>query len=156
MISLIMDPKERGRFMRFAVVGVVGAVVDFGTFNVLRGFFSVLPVIAQSVSFIAAVASNFTWNRFWTYPDSRSKALSRQISQFFLVSAVGLLIRTPIFVLMERPFVTLFRNLSLHVMYPAGITPQFLGHNAALASAVLVVMMWNFFINRYWTYNDVS
>jgi putative flippase GtrA len=35
-------------------------------------------------------------------------------------------------------------------------TPRFMAHNIALAAAVLVVMMWNFFANRYWTYNDVS
>ena len=32
-------------------------------------------------------------------------------------------------------------------MSPVGIT---------LALAIGVVMMWNFFINRYWTYNDVA
>jgi putative flippase GtrA len=28
--------------------------------------------------------------------------------------------------------------------------------NVTLAIAVGIVMLWNFFINRYWTYNDVS
>ena len=31
-----------------------------------------------------------------------------------------------------------------------------LGENAALAVSVVVVMFWNFFANRYWTYNDVE
>jgi putative flippase GtrA len=31
-----------------------------------------------------------------------------------------------------------------------------LARNATLALAVGVVMIWNFFINRYWTYNDVD
>jgi putative flippase GtrA len=31
-----------------------------------------------------------------------------------------------------------------------------LGKNLTLAIAVSVVMLWNFFINRYWTYNDVN
>jgi putative flippase GtrA len=35
------------------------------------------------------------------------------------------------------------------------LTTEFMGHNGALAIAVLVVMMWNYFVNRYWTYNDV-
>jgi putative flippase GtrA len=25
-----------------------------------------------------------------------------------------------------------------------------------LAVAVVIVMLWNFFVNRYWTYNDVQ
>ncbi len=35
-------------------------------------------------------------------------------------------------------------------------TPEFLGKNFTLAIAVGVVMLWNFFVNRYWTYNDVD
>jgi putative flippase GtrA len=34
-------------------------------------------------------------------------------------------------------------------------TPEFLAKNITLAIAVIVVMFWNFFVNRYWTYNDV-
>jgi putative flippase GtrA len=156
MNSIIQNPKERSRFLRFAVVGGVGAVVDFGTFNLLNGVFGVLPVIAQSLSFGAAVASNFTWNRYWTYPDSRSKSLKNQLVQFFMVSVIGLAIRTPIFLLMERPLTNLFRTLGVQLRFIPGSTAQFLGHNGALAVAVLVVMMWNFFVNRYWTYNDVN
>jgi len=26
----------------------------------------------------------------------------------------------------------------------------------SLASVIVIVMIWNFFINRYWTYNDVK
>jgi putative flippase GtrA len=31
-----------------------------------------------------------------------------------------------------------------------------LGRNLALALAVLVVLLWNFGINRIWTYSDVD
>ena len=156
MTSIMTKSKERIRFMRFAVVGVIGAIVDFGTFNLLNSLFAVAPVVAQSVSFIAAVISNFTWNRYWTYPDSRSKKISKQVVQFVLVSAIGLAIRTPIFVFMEIPLTSMFRSLGVHLPFVPGSTAQFLGHNGALAMAVLVVMMWNFFVNRYWTYNDIN
>jgi hypothetical protein len=36
------------------------------------------------------------------------------------------------------------------------ITAEFLAANLALAVAVIVVMFWNFFVNRYWTYSDVE
>jgi putative flippase GtrA len=156
MTLIIKNPKERSRFLRFAVVGAIGAVVDFGTFNLLNGLLGIAAVVAQSLSFGAAVASNFTWNRFWTYPDSRTKAVSSQLGQFFIVSIVGLAIRTPIFIIMERPLTSLFRMLGLQLRFVPGSTSQFLGHNAALAVAILVVMMWNFYINRRWTYNDVE
>ena len=35
-------------------------------------------------------------------------------------------------------------------------TPDILADNFTLAVAVVIVMFWNFFANRYWTYGDVD
>lgn len=149
---ILTDHKERARFMRFLVVGGIGFLVDFGTFNLLTSVFQVEAVLSTVFSFIAAIISNFIWNRYWTYPDSRSKRIYRQLIEFSAVSATGLLIRTPIFALVEKPMRRIFETLSL----PIPLSSEFLGHNAALAAAVIVVMFWNFFVNRYWTYADVD
>lgn len=140
--------------MRFALVGVIGAVVDFGTFNLLTAMFKMPAVLSSICSFGAAIVSNFIWNRYWTYPDSRSKRVSRQMIQFAIISMIGLLIRTPLFAMLEAPLGALFTNL--HIPVISTINPYFLGHNLALAIAVGVVMFWNFFVNRYWTYGDVE
>jgi len=149
---ILVNPKERSRFLRFALVGAMGAVVDFGVFNLLAWTFHVHELPSSVISFIAAVTSNFLWNRYWTYPDSRSKPLAHQASQFFFVNLIGLLIRTPIFAALENPLGNLFATFPRSINIPA----EKLGHNAALAFAVGVVMLWNFFINRHWTYNDVE
>jgi putative flippase GtrA len=149
---ILSNPKERTRFLRFAVVGLVGAVIDFGVFNLEIGVFQIPSTIAAAVSFILAVISNFVLNRFWTYPDSRTKQLSHQLTQFGIVSLVGLGIRTLFFTWMEPPLINLFENSSLHI----SLTPSFLGHNITLAVSIGVVMLWNFFANRYWTYADVE
>jgi putative flippase GtrA len=152
--SIITNPRERSRFFRFATVGIIGAVVDFGTFNLLTSFAGMTAVLASVFSFIAAIISNFTWNRYWTYPDSRTKPITRQVLQFSLVSIVGLFIRTPIIALLEPLFTRLFTGLQF---LPVGfLTAEFLADNLALAVAVIVVMFWNFFINRYWTYDDIN
>ena len=154
LTSIITNPRERTRFFRFAAVGIFGAVVDFGTFNLLTNFVGLSAVWASVFSFIAAIISNFTWNRYWTYPDSRSKPLGRQLIQFSFVSILGLLIRVPIIALLEPLFNRIFTDLAF---LPVGfITAEFLANNLALAVAVIVVMFWNFFINRYWTYGDVE
>ena len=154
MIRFVQNPAERGRFLRFAVVGVIGAIVDFGTFNILENIFNLVPVIASIISFSAAIISNFLWNRFWTYPDSRSKPLTQQLIQFAIISVMGLIIRTPLFAFMDHRLVDFAQvvdlpNLSVDLL-------ETLAHNLALAIAVGVVMFWNFFINRFWTYNDVE
>lgn len=144
--------KEISRFFRFAVVGSIGAVIDFGVFNLLSSVVHVAAVPSSVVSFIMAVFSNFTLNRFWTYPDSRSKPIGHQLVQFGVVSLIGLIIRTPLFAFLEKHLVAFFTG----ILPARSISPVFAGHNASLAIAIVVVMMWNFFANRFWTYSDVN
>lgn len=152
---ILSSAKERVRFIRFAIVGTIGAVIDFGVFNLLTNtvdFFKSNAVWASVISFILAVVSNFTWNRLWTYPDSRSKSFTRQLFQFVTVSIIGLLIRTPLFAWLEKVLIEYLTGR--WTLEP--FTPVFVAHNISLAIVILVVMLWNFIANRYWTYNDVT
>jgi putative flippase GtrA len=153
MTSIIYNPRERERFIKFAVVGTIGAVVDFGTANLLVYVFHFPLVWAGTVSFICAIISNFIWNRFWTYPDSRSKSPWKQFVQFVVVSVMGLGIRIPILKFGEPLMQTFFDALPFEIPL---FSPDFLAKNVTLAIAVIIVMFWNFFVNRYWTYNDVE
>lgn len=151
--SLVHDPRERTRFLKFSAVGALGALVDFGSFHLLISL-GIAPAWAQAGSFSVAVTSNFIWNRLWTYPDSRTKSLGGQLASFFLVNLVGLGIRTPIFTTLERPLRKFFSRVGFLPLGP--VTPDRLGYTFALGFAILVVLFWNFFINRIWTYNDVE
>ena len=151
MTNIITNHQERTRFLKFMAVGVIGAVVDFGIMNLFSKLFGMALVWAGTISFICAIISNFIWNRYWTYPDSRSRPISRQLIMFFVVNVAGLAIRLPILHYLEPPMRAMFVHLNLPVF-----TPEFLGKNFTLAVAVGVVMLWNFFVNRYWTYNDVE
>ena len=171
-----VNPREAERFFKFMVVGAIGFVVDFGLFNLLTGPFDLLlevgaplynmlvgtglepslvillaPTFAGTISFIAAIISNFLWNRYWTYPDSRSKSPRRQFVMFLLVSIAGILIRVPIITFLHGPLEALFGQIVVLEPYA-----ERLGENAALAIAVIIVLFWNFFANRYWTYSDVE
>jgi putative flippase GtrA len=154
MTAVLFNPKERIRFMRFAIVGIIGAVVDFGVSNLLIQVFSTPLVIAGSISFIAAILSNFYWNRRWTYPDSRSKPISAQLVQFALVSVIGLVIRIPVLAFLEPVMVSITHQFNLQI--PGILDTRILADNLTLAVAVIIVMFWNFFANRYWTYGDVE
>jgi putative flippase GtrA len=149
---ILTNQKERNRFMRFVVVGGVGFFVDAGTFNLLTLLLDFDSVLASVFSFCAALLSNFIWNRYWTYPDSRSKRIVRQITEFTIVSLSGLLIRTVIFAFSE----TQFGNIFSRIPGQLPISSEMIAGNAALAVSVGVVMFWNFFVNRYWTYADVE
>ncbi len=171
-----VSPKETERFFKFLVVGAIGFVVDFAVFNLLIGPFGawvepghwlydlltgfglshdfvthLAPTLASTVSFTLAVISNFIWNRYWTYPDSRSKSRRRQFVMFLVVSTVGIFIRIPIVTILNPIFKEVLKTMPLFAPYA-----NRLAANMALAVAVLVVLFWNFFVNRFWTYNDVD
>ncbi len=152
MIAILHDPNERTRFLKFMAVGAFGALLDFGIANLLAHFLQMPLVFAGTISFICAIISNFIWNRFWTYPDSRSRPLAQQLGMFFVVNVAGIAIRIPILHFAEPPLRTVFAGLQLQ----PGLTPEFLARNLTLGIAVGIVMLWNFFVNRYWTYNDIG
>ncbi|MBI4769671.1 MAG: GtrA family protein, partial [Chloroflexi bacterium] len=138
LLTLARDNRrEFVRFARFSVVGVIGAVVDFGTFGLWHVVLGLPVLVAQALSFSAAVISNFLWNRYWTYPDSRSKPLAQQLGQFVIVSVISLAIRTPIIGLLNAPFGRLAVALGLTDL---PLTPEEIGSYLALATAVVVVM----------------
>lgn len=150
---ILRKKREQERFIRFAVVGAIGALIDIGIFNLFSAVLKFPALTAQAISFSTAVVSNFLWNRYWTYPDSRQKPIVNQMGQFFIVSFIGLAVRTLIFDQLESVLVALAARL-----LPAGffLTPTLVGHNLSLATVIVVIMFWNFFINRFWTYNDVE
>ena len=149
---IITNRTERQRFFKFALVGTLGAVIDFGVMNLLSHFTKMSLVYAGTISFTCAVVSNFIWNRFWTYPESRSRTLLSQLGMFFLVNLAGVAIRIPTLHYLEPPMLRFFEDI-FHTSYKAA---EFYANNLTLASAVGIVMIWNFFVNRYWTYNDID
>ncbi len=151
MISVLNNSVERTRFLKFMAVGAFGAIVDFGIANLLSHFFDMPLVFAGTISFACAIVSNFIWNRYWTYPESRSRPLAHQLGMFFTVNVAGVAIRIPILHFVEPPLFNLFRSSTQVELF----SPEFTARNVTLALAVGIVMLWNFFINRYWTYNDV-
>jgi putative flippase GtrA len=163
--------KEVERFLKFAIVGAIGAVIDSMTLFILQA--TVLSPVepnkdlkvaaASTVAFLAAVLSNFVWNRYWTYPDSRSRSMRRQMVQFTSINLIGWLGRTlwistayhwlgAMLMPVVLPEIQVFRPGYV----PSPSAEAKLGTMAAWLVGVSVVMVWNFLANRYWTYNDVD
>lgn len=143
-----VPPKEAERFVKFLIVGSIGFVVDFGTLTFLVEIVGLRPLVANTISFSAAVVSNFIWNRYWTYPESRSKKKRVQLIQFFVVNVMGLLINNGLLFVLQGPFDTILQGMDLPIALR--------GYIPAKIVATVVVLFWNFFVNRYWTYGDVD
>jgi len=140
LIDYTLDnSREIERFIKFALVGTSGTVVDFGVLNLLILVFGFSLVAANTCSFSAAVFNNFIWNRLWTFPESRERPFVPQLIQFALVNVAGWAINTGI-----------LWSLSTYVL-----TAPVWGYNLAKAIAIIVVLFWNFGINRIWTYKGI-
>jgi putative flippase GtrA len=133
--------KEFVRFVKFAIVGVIGAVVDFGILNLMHKAFFWPLLWANTLSVSVAILSNFTWNRLWTFPESRSRRKREQLPQFALINFIGLGIN------------------NLIVVGLAAVFSRFIAdpwhYNLAKAIAIGVVLFWNFGANRIWTYRGL-
>jgi len=141
VVARTVPLREIKRFTKFALVGTLGAGVDFGVLNLLILAFGWSKAAANTVSFTTAVLSNFTWNRLWTFPESRDRPLRTQLPQFASVNVIGLAINQVIFLSLDSlVFGPLFGPL---------------GYNLAKAVAIIVVLFWNFGINRIWTYRGL-
>lgn len=124
------------RFIKWSVVGTIGAVVDYTILIALVERVGLYALIAQAISFTCAVVNNYILNRTWTFGDIKHKGPAVQFTQFFIVSVAGLGTRSVIFYF-------LFEVLGLWYIY-------------ATAIAIIIVLIWNFFANLVWTFREAE
>lgn len=137
---VVANRREVDRFVKFALVGALGTIVDMGLLNLLILGLTMPKFWANTCSFSAAALSNFTWNRLWSFPESRQRPVSRQFGQFFAVSLGGYIINQTLFLSLDRWIFGSWGSL---------------GYNVAKAVAITVVLFWNFGVNRLWTYRGL-
>lgn len=124
------------QFIKFGIVGVINTFIDFAIyFSLTRlfGFFQEHYLFGNFIAFSCAATSSYFMNKHWTFRD-KSKQISIQYIKFFLVCFVGLLL-TELILFSLVHFVQIYDLL-------------------AKVAAVVVVMFWNFLINKFWTFKD--
>jgi len=152
------NSKEGTRFLKFATVGMLGTVIDFGGLNLLILIFGFSKILANTCSFTVAVFSNFIWNRLWTFPEASDRPIVPQLIQFILVNIGGLLLNQAIFLSLDAlvlgeagalaaPMATLALGI--------GLAHYKLAYNLSKAIATIFVLFWNFGANRLWTYRGI-
>ena len=85
--------------VKFGLVGAVAYVVDIAVFNLLRydegpwpGPLAHKPVTAKVLSVCVATVVTYLGNRHWTWRDRSRRGLSREVTAFFLLNGIGMLI----------------------------------------------------------------
>lgn len=132
-----------GQFVKFCIIGLSSAVIDFGILNVLTQRYGIHWVLAGTVSFAFAVTNGFIWNSLWTFRGMGSGKRHEQYVKFVAVNIVGYVLN----ILIMKGILMM---LSGEMMHQGAQKPLHL--NIAKAIAVVFVSTWNFFANKRWTF----
>lgn len=130
------------RLMRFAVVGVLGTLVDFVVFALTFQVLGVPMVLANVFSYSCGILNNYILHQRWTYADRPRNAVSLQAAQFILVSLSALLLNTAL-IFWLSPLV-------------AQLIAETYANLTAKVVATVLVVGWNFVANNFWTFRPAK
>lgn len=119
-------------FIKFAVVGLIGTIINLAILYFLTELFGVYYIISAIFAFIIAMTSNFILNKIWTFKeDIRENALTKY-GKFAIVSIIGLIVNL-IFLYVFTEYLGIYYLIS-----------QVL--------AIGIALFVNFFGNKIWTF----
>lgn len=91
------------KFLKFGIVGFSGVLIDFGITYLCKEKIKLEKFTSNTIGFCTAAASNYVFNRIWTFQSSNPE-IFREFSEFFLISLVGLAINTLILWLLTSKY----------------------------------------------------
>ena len=151
--------QEIARFLKFCVVGTIGTAIDFGLFNLFHNVLGLHQVPSNTLSISAAIVNNYTWSRFWVYPETKDRQGGKKFAQFVIVSVIAWALNTGILWSTDHWLfgeAGLFAGISAWFAALIGMEHSVFSSNLAKVIATGVVLFWNFFANRLWTFSDVD
>lgn len=124
------------KFIKFAVVGFSGVLVDFGITFLLKEKAKLSKYISNAIGFLGATASNYVLNRYWTFYEQGKDARLTEFSKFFGIAIIGLCLNTLVIYLLHEKWKWNF------------YFSKFVG--------IMVVSLWNFFANYHYTFSVIA
>ena len=119
-----------GQFLMFAGVGAIGTLGHYTVLIVLVQFWAVDPVFASSFGFVVGAVINYILNYHFTF---RSDKRHREaLVKFLIVATIGAGINGAIMFL--------------------GVEHTRINYLVVQVFATIVVLFWNFVVNKLWTF----
>lgn len=133
--ELFLSPTENGllQFCRYALVGVVSTLVDWGILSLLSDVVRIHYLIAAPIAYLAGIIVNYYCSRLFVFSGATSRFdTKRELLGYILIGAVGL-------ALTELILYILVNLADLRVLM-------------AKAISTVLVLLWNFFARKYLLY----
>jgi putative flippase GtrA len=160
----MMNNAELRRFIKFCIVGASSTVITFAVLNLCKFHFDLPLFTSVTIAFVFGVCNGFFWNRKWTFKQARANSAQEQSAKFLAVNLVGYLLNQFIVVMIVAHVATgdstrFFGDMThLKVALYTILAGEGKTHygpllvNGAQAVAVCIVVFWNYFANRHWTF----
>ena len=127
---------SRLQFLRFAIVGAAGFVVDAGCLHLVVHGIGAGLYAGRLVSYLTA--ASFTWalNRRYTFRDRRDHQLTREWLRFLAANAAGGLINYTVYAVLVNAF-------EMVSIWPV----------IGVAAGSMAGLIANFILSRRWVFN---
>lgn len=98
---MVLDGILFGKILRFSVVGLAGAAIDFGFTYLCKEILKINKFVSNAIGFTLAATFCFFLNKYWTY-QSQSPLAWKEYLVFIAVSLVGLGINSAVLYLLNE------------------------------------------------------
>ena len=129
---LVMNKHTIRQFLSFAAIGAVGTAGHYTTLVICVELLTIRPIIASTLGFIVGAVINYFLNYHLTFRSQKKH--TEALSKFMIAATVGMFINMAIM------------SLALKVLMLYYLLSQVL--------ATALVLIWNFSINKVWTFAD--
>ena len=119
-----------GQFLLFAGLGVIGTLGHYTILIVLVQFWAVDPVFASSFGFVVGAVINYILNYQFTFQSDKRHA--EALTKFLIVATIG-------------------AGINGTIMY-IGVENTNINYLIVQIFATCVVLLWNFVLNKLWTF----
>ncbi len=120
---------------KFLLIGVLATLVDLSAFKFLGVIFlgtAFTNLVFKGASFLIATFAKYWGNKFWAFEKMEKEGMGKEITQFYVVTAIGLGIDVGIF------------SLIVNKIGPQFGTPLATWNTIGVLIAAIVVSVWNF------------
>jgi dolichol-phosphate mannosyltransferase len=144
--SLMQRTGELARFIKFAIVGGSGVIVNYGLYWILTRFGSFAPIddtsngilsgnLALTISIETSIITNFILNNYFTFSDRNKQGIGeffKRLINFNLICLIGGLIQIGI----ANLFAVVFGFNDL----------------VSVLIGIVIAFFWNYLLNNLWTW----
>lgn len=130
IIQYLKQQTTLQQFIKFGLIGLLNTFVDLIAYIFFTRVLFCHYLVAAFLAFVIAATSSFILNSYWTFVIQDK--LKERYLKFFLVALGGLL----------------WTELFLYIL----VDKFFWFDLWAKIFTVLVVVNWNFFLQKYWTF----